>query len=469
MDNHSDIGLVWIGHFKIEITVELIASSEINVIVGLGETGLSVARYLNAKGKKFLAMDSRPNPPGLAEFTRLYPESKVLLGEFDLDFLQQATEVVLSPGVSRQNPTIKAAIANGIRVVGDIELFLRDVKKPVMGITGSNGKSTVTTLIAHVAESAGMKIKVGGNLGTPALDLIDSSAELYILELSSFQLENVTLPKLAVACILNISEDHMDRYDSLLSYYQAKHRIYRGAQAVVFNLDDKLTIPPVVENTKRFGFALQKPIEEQEEQFYFSKPERKLYSSSKPLLDADQLKLKGTHNIANVLAVYALGKSIGIAEQQIGTAVKQFEGLKHRCEWVAMKNGVTFINDSKGTNVGASTAAITGLKDDFNSITLIAGGDGKGADFTEFGETINRYVNILILMGRDAGKIAAVVADHVAKKNVNSMREAVNLAAQLTQPGGVVLLSPGCASFDMFSNYQERGNEFISATLEMCA
>lgn len=448
---------------------QLIATNKQTVVVGLGLTGLSVARYLLSKNRLFSVMDNRVNPPGLEELKQLHPGINVISGRFDREMLCRADEIILSPGVPREQAEIQAALSAGVAVIGDIELFLREVSAPVVGITGSNGKTTVTTLVGTVAERAGFKTAVGGNIGTPALDLINAETDLYVLELSSFQLESVSTPNLAAACVLNVSEDHMDRYDSLWRYCQAKQKIFWGAKKVIYNLDDKLTVPPVANGVARYGFSLGKPVEENEEHYYYDGRSKLLYAADVAVINADMLKIKGLHNVANVLAVFAICDAIGVDRKITAEVITEFNGIKHRCQWVGEKNGVTFINDSKATNVGASCAAITGLKDEYQPIHLIAGGDGKGADFSALGKAIDAYVSVLILLGRDAEKIAQVVSKKVAITKVSDMKDAVTVAANSCPPGGLVLLSPACASLDMYSNYEERGQQFIDAALDLCA
>lgn len=448
---------------------QLIATNKQTVVVGLGLTGVSVARYLLGKKRLFSVMDSRANPPGLDELKQIHPEVNVITGRLDQDILCRADEIILSPGIPRERAEIQAALAAGVTVVGDIELFLREVNVPVVGITGSNGKTTVTTLVGMIAERAGFKTGIGGNIGTPALDLINAETELYVLELSSFQLESVSAPNLAVACVLNLSEDHMDRYDSFWRYCQAKQKIFWGAKKVIYNLDDKLTVPPIANGVARYGFSLGKPVEENEAHYYYDEQTKLLFTSGVASINAKTLKIKGLHNVANVLAVFAICDAIGIDRNITTQVVTKFNGIKHRCQWVGEKNGVTFINDSKATNVGASCAAITGLKDEYRPIHLIAGGDGKGADFSSLGKAIDAYVSVLVLLGCDAEKIAQVVSSNVAIRKVSNMKDAVDAAAESCPSGGLILLSPACASLDMYSNYEERGQQFIDAALDLCA
>lgn len=454
----------------------LIATNTLTVILGLGVTGLSVARYLTKMNRLFVVVDTRPNPPAKTELLALSPDIKVYAGELTSEvseLLSSADEIVISPGLPRELPVVQEAIKAGVSVIGDIELFLRDAKAPVVGITGSNGKTTVTTLVGLAAECAGLNAPVAGNIGVPALDVLSDDAQLYILELSSFQLESITKGGLKVGCILNVSEDHMDRYPSLAAYCMAKQRIYWGANHVVYNLNDPLTQPPVAKDVSRSGFGLAQKAEKQESQYYWNrersmlelenkKPSTEKLTSEELFAVAD-LKIAGQHNIANALAVYAICDAAGIARSATMQALKKFTGLPHRCQWVAEVNDVTFINDSKATNVGAAVAAITGLRDSFASMTLIVGGDGKGADFESFGEVINENVSRLVLIGRDAEHISKHVGEHVEKIHAGSMTDAVNLASSVTPAGGVVLLSPACASFDMFSGYEQRGARFASA------
>jgi len=444
----------------------IIATNTMTVIFGLGLTGLSVVRYLSNKGQSFVVVDTRAQPPGLPALTDIDPNIRVYAGALTEDVetvLLSASEIVISPGISRALPIVQKALQLGISVVGDIELFLREAKAPVIGITGSNGKTTVTTLVGLAAQQAGLNAPVAGNIGVPALDVLTDNAELYILELSSFQLESLSSPGLSVGCVLNVSEDHMDRYSSLAEYCMAKQRIYWGAQKVVYNLNDTLTQPPHAEGVERRGFGLQPKIENNEIQYLWNRENAVLETEQQALLAVADLKIAGQHNIANALAVFALCDAAAIPRSAAVEALTDFCGLPHRCQWIADISGTVFINDSKATNVGAAVAAISGLYDSFSSMTLIVGGDGKGADFSEFGKAIDHYVSRIVLIGRDAPQIAQMVSDKVEKITVGSMDEAVEQANKITPAGGVVLLSPACASFDMFSGYEDRGARFIAA------
>ncbi len=440
----------------------IIASSELTIIVGLGVTGLSAARYLSRRGKHFIAMDSREQPPGETEFKRLFPNHQLVTGKLDIETLLQASEIVLSPGLSLKTPEIAQAMKAGIRVVGDIELFAREVNKPVIAITGSNAKTTVTTLVGQMAKDAGLNTVVAGNIGRPVLDTLQENADLFVLELSSFQLETTFSLKATVATVLNVSLDHMDRYDSLQEYHHAKQKIYFGAKNVVVNRADPLTQPPLAQGVNILSFGLDKP-----DRMGFGVMSKDgndyLAHEFTPLLAANELQLRGRHNIANGLAALALGYAVNLPMDSMLVTLSQFMGLPHRCQWVATLNGVDYINDSKATNVGATLAALDGFSEAEPSIILLAGGDGKGADFTELRAAIRQSVVLVILFGRDAQLLAGALDNHVPVEFVNSLSSAVALAKSKAMPGNTVLLSPACASFDMFTGYEDRGNQFIGA------
>lgn len=446
-----------------------IASDKYYVVIGLGVTGISVVRYFSARNINFCVMDSRATPPGLEELKKHFPNVPVYLEEFKRDLLLNAYALVLSPGVSRDEPAIADAISQGKLVTSDIELFLQEVKAKVVGVTGSNGKSTVVTVLGEVARAEGINVAVGGNIGVPALDLLSEDVDLFVLELSSFQLENIQRAGLEVACVLNISLDHMDRHKNLEAYFKAKQRIYFAAKSVVYNLDDRLTIPPVVQGVKRAGFSLSKAHEENEIQYWFNAESKNLMCGREVLMPYSDMRTRGLHNVANALAVFAICHFLGIDGKSVARVFGCFAGLPHRCQWVAEKNAITFVNDSKATNVGAAEAAILGFKDDFKNIYLIAGGDGKGADFTSLGKVIRKHVKGLILIGRDAEHIARAAGEEVSVYRALNMRSAVEAASQLAGDDSLVLLSPACASFDMYSGYEARGNDFVDAVQKVCA
>jgi len=446
----------------------LIASDKQRVVVGLGQTGLSCARYLAARGVPFAVVDSRDNPPGLAAFHQEFPDVPLFLGGFDAALFAGAGELIVSPGVALEEPAIAAAVAQGVPVCGDIDLFVRELaarpkRPPLVAITGSNGKSTVTTLVGEMAKAAGVPVGVGGNLGTPALDLLDADSELYVLELSSFQLERGEALGAEVATVLNVSPDHMDRYADVQAYHRAKHRIFRGCRQVVVNRDDPLSQALVAGGVKQWTFGLGEPDFKgfgvrDHEGTRFLAFEREL------LMPVGDLRIAGEHNVANALAALALGHAVGLPMPAMLNVLRSFTGLAHRCQLVAERGGVAFYDDSKGTNVGATVAAIEGLcKGRSGRVVLIAGGVGKGAEFGGLAPALSQYGRAAVLIGEAAGDIGRVLENVVPLARAADMTEAVEAAAKLAREGDAVLLSPACASFDMFDNYAHRGDVFAAA------
>ena len=429
------------------------------LVVGLGKTGLSCARFLRAKGLQVSVVDSREAPPGLQQLHNEYPELPVHTGGFDADLMSRADVLVVSPGISVQEPAIVSARARGAEVVGDVELFARLVTAPVIAITGSNGKSTVTALLGEMAIAAGKQVGVGGNIGTPVLELLDKGYELYVLELSSFQLETTYSLNARAAVVLNVSPDHMDRYADLAAYTEAKQAVYRGDGVMVLNADDPVVSAMAEEGRQLSWFSLD---EARGEQYGLQLHADKLWLArgSERIIGADELKIPGRHNLANALAALALGEAAGLSRAAMVQALRTFPGLPHRTQWVANINGVDWYNDSKGTNVGATVAAIEGLD---GPLILIAGGEGKGADFSELRAALADKVRLLILIGRDARLIAEAVAGCCEVIFATDMDDAVQQAASQARSGDSVLLSPACASFDMFSGYEQRGEVFMAA------
>lgn len=435
------------------------------IIVGLGTTGLSCARYLRAKNEPFEVVDSRLNPPGLAQFKLEFPDVALSLGEFSEELLCRADELLLSPGVSLQTPQIKAAAKAGVRIVGDIAVFCAAVQQPIVAVTGSNGKSTVVTLLAMMMRESGLSVGLGGNLdgeqAAPALDLLrQAPKDIYILELSSFQLE--TTPRLAAkaAVILNVSDDHMDRYASKHEYEAAKQRIFAGVDNAIVNRDDSASQPWDVAATTVASFGLDAPMKGQwgviegNGQAYLACGEERVIS-------VQSLKIAGKHNIANALAALALGDAVGLSHTSMIKALEMFAGLPHRCQWLRTLRGVDYYNDSKGTNVGASIVAIESLGELIRGkLVLIAGGVDKGADFSMMAPVVEKFVKLAILIGRDAKNIAATLKGSIEVIFANSLPEAVQIAAEKASEGDAVLLSPACASFDMFSDFTHRGRVF---------
>lgn len=443
--------------------MSLIASDHFRIVVGLGKSGMSVVRFLAQQGVSFAVADTRENPPELATLSRDYPQVEVRCGELDVDFLCRADELYVSPGLALATPALQAAAARGVKLSGDIDLFARNAKAPIVAISGSNAKSTVTTLVGEMAAAAGKRVAVGGNLGTPALDLLNDDIELYVMELSSFQLETTNQLGAEVATVLNVSEDHMDRYSGLPAYHLAKHRIFRGAKQVVVNRQDALTRPLMSEGLPCWTFGLSAPdfkafgLREENGEKY-------LAFEFQNLMPVRELKVRGAHNQANALAALALGHAVGLPFDAMLSSLRNFTGLEHRCQWVRELDGVSYYNDSKATNVGAALAAIDGLGADMEGkLVLIAGGDGKGADFSGLRDSVAKHCRAVVLMGRDADLIAAAVGDGVPRVRADSLDDAIVQSRELAQSGDAVLLSPACASFDMFKNYEERGQLFARA------
>lgn len=434
-------------------------SPSLSVIVGLGATGLSCARYLHAAGLPFAMVDTRDAPPQLDAFRKAYPDVEVELGTLDAALYAKASEIILSPGIAMREPAIAKQIKRGIPVIGDIELFARAVKKPVIAITGTNAKSTVTTLVGEMAVAAGYQTQVGGNLGVPALDLFmqQPQADLFVLELSSFQLETTHSLQSAVATVLNITPDHMDRYDTVADYQAAKQRVYRNCQTVVCNRDDVLT---ETAHSSKIYFTLQEP---RTNEFGLRRAESEIWLAfgDDLLLPVNELPVAGRHYQANALAALAIGHAFGMPLAPIIDVLRKFPGLPHRCQLVRNRRGVKWYNDSKGTNVGATQAAIEGLGEHISGkLILIAGGVGKNADFSPLLPAMEKYARHVVLIGESARELADLIHGRIPISFAASMDEAVQRCDAVAQPGDSVLLSPACASFDMFKNFEHRGQVF---------
>lgn len=436
------------------------------IIVGLGKTGLSCARFLAREGCDVLVVDSRAEPPGIQVLRDELPDVEIRLGAFDSALFKLADMLVVSPGVSLRAPAIAVAVEAGVEVVGDVELFARHANAPVVAITGSNGKSTVTMLIGEMAQAAGKDVRVGGNIGTPALDLLQANEpDLYVLELSSFQLETTLSLKAEVAVVLNVSQDHLDRYHNMQEYAEAKYRIYNGATHKFVNLDD-----PVVAKWQGdagwHGFSLSTPESETDFGLIERNGQAWLAKGEACLMLASELKLTGRHNVANALAALALGGSVGLNMASMLETLRRFAGLPHRCQWLAKHNGVNWYNDSKATNVGAAVAAVNGMP---GKVVLLAGGEGKGQDFSALKTALASNGRAAIVFGRDADLLAQSIDKAVPVHRVATLKQAVEMASRVAQEGDAVLLAPACASFDMFSSYEERGNQFAAAVAEVLA
>lgn len=441
----------------------LIQRGGLKVVAGLGISGVSAVNFLHEQGYQVAVTDSRPTPPG---HDQIPADVKTSFGQLDQELLLQAEEIILSPGLAPQLPEIQAAIAKGISVVGDIQLLRRATDVPIVAITGSNAKSTVTTLMGLMAKDAGKKVAVGGNLGRPALDLLKDQPELLVLELSSFQLETTSHLNAEVAVVLNMSEDHLDRHGNMLGYHQAKHRIFQGVKKVVFNRDDALSRPLVPDITPMQSFGLNAPDLNQYGVLRDADGTLWLARGLQRLIKSSDLYIQGMHNVANALTCLALGEAIGLPMESMLETLKHFKGLEHRCEYVKTVHDVRYYNDSKGTNVGATLAAIDGLGAAIEvkkgKVALILGGQGKGQDFTPLRSSIEKYAKVVVLIGEDAPVIEQAIQGATKILHAATLKEAVELCQRETQAEDVVLLSPACASFDMFKSYNDRGQQFVA-------
>lgn len=436
------------------------------IVVGLGRTGLSCARYLQSRGVAFAVTDSRVSPPESSALRQLAPEAEVAFGSFDESLLDSATQIVVSPGVSLREPFLTAAAQRGVPIVGDIELFAREAKAPVAAITGTNGKSTVTTLVGRMAEAAGKRVLAGGNLGRPALELLDEPVpDLYVLELSSFQLDTTQSLRTVAATVLNVTPDHMDRYANLQEYAASKARIFAHCDTAVVNLDD-VAVRGMANGLRRvLGFSL---LRDPAADYYAVERDGDvaLMHGDTQVVLLSELKITGLHNAANALASLAMSEALGLSRERCVQTLREFPGLPHRSQWIADSNGVRYVDDSKGTNVGATLAAVAGMP---GSLVVIAGGQGKGQDFAPLADAFRNKVRHVVLLGQDARLIGNVLAGVCTTQLARDMDEAVQLAADAARPGETVLLSPACASLDMFRDYAHRGDVFASAVRGLAA
>lgn len=437
------------------------------VIVGLGGTGLACAHFLTKRGVPIHVVDSRPDPPGLTDLRATLPQVPVTLGRLDESLLGGAGALIVSPGVPLGEPAMQRAAARGVPIVGDIALFAHEVAAPVVAITGSNGKSTVTALLGEMARADGLDVRVGGNFGPPALTLLEPpGAELFVLELSSFQLESTEGLRPAAATVLNISEDHLDRHRDLDRYAAVKQRIFCGGGAQVLNLDDARVANMRRSDRVVAGFTLGVP-----DQDVFGLLPRAggawLAKGSHPLLPASALQIPGLVNIANALAALALGELVGLSLAAMRDALRRFKGLSHRLQHVANVDGVDWYDDSKATNVGATVAAVASLGNAGRQLVVIAGGDGKGADFRPLREAVAGRVRAMVLIGRDAPRVEEAVQDRVRVVRADDMAQACAQARELAEVGDAVLLSPACASYDMYRDYRERGETFAALVRDL--
>ncbi len=437
------------------------------LVLGLGDTGLSALHWLEGQGAILSVADSRANPPSADHVMKRMPQVHIHTGAFDPDVFKQADLIVISPGVALSEPAVQAAIQAGIPVIGDVELFAqyRPKQSKVIAITGSNGKTTVTTLVGEICKEAGLKTIVAGNIGLPVLEaLMMEAPDVYVLELSSFQLETTHHLKCDSATVLNICEDHMDRYADIHAYIAAKTRILAHTKVAVLNRDDAATLAMPAKH--RVTFGLNAAIGPQDFGLIESHGMQYLTSGQRKIMKASQLHIRGLHNVANALAAMALCNAIGIEKASIVKALIDFKGLPHRVQWVTGIDDVDYYDDSKGTNVGATCAAIAGMTKlgKPQKVVLIAGGDGKDQDFSPLLPAIQNNARAVVLIGRDAALIEAVlIPAGVPIYHAADLPEAVNIAKKVALAGDAVLLSPACASFDMFKNYVHRAEVFVEA------
>jgi len=446
----------------LETNFKLEAASARLLIVGLGATGFSAAQFLQKTPIKFAIIDSRSHPPLIDALREQMPDVPVFSGGFDQAALDVATHLLVSPGVSLNEKAIQKAMLAGVTIMSDIDLFACATNKPIIAITGSNGKSTVTTMLGDMGNTAGVKTAIGGNLGTPALDLLQQNADLYILELSSFQLERTSVLNAKAATVLNVSADHLDRHEDMNDYAKEKQRIFRGDGTMVLNADDPLVMTMRSEERACFTFSIH-----QQADFYLKRdPANHLVYGDQVLMSAEDIRLEGTHNIANALAALALGTAVGLDMALMCQALRNFKGLAHRMQKVGEVANVFWVNDSKATNIGASIAALNGYN---HKVILIAGGDAKGADMQELAPVAKAKTKSVILLGKDAGLIANALDGCVPVYFAGNMKEAIKIAVGLSLPGDIVLLSPACASLDQYKSYADRGNKFVEAVMELRA
>lgn len=423
-------------------------------VLGLGVTGLGIVRFLVSQSILPYVVDSRENPPGADWLNEHAATLNTYFGDLDNAALSDCDMIIISPGLSLTTPAVAQAINAGVEVIGDIELFARINKKPVVAVTGSNGKSTVVTLAYQVLKAAGYKVALGGNIGTAVLDLLSGDFDVFVLELSSFQLDTTHSLKATSATVLNISEDHLDRYNSYQAYIDSKLSIYNGAERLIINADDLQTHPVISTLAPQVSFG------DAQGDYHLAPHNNEIYfiANGEAYLPVSSLAVVGKHNYLNTLAVMALLSPFEISKAQYKTALAQFNGLAHRCQFVAELNGVKYFNDSKATNVGATVAAIDSLAGKHQNLVVIAGGDAKGADLEALKPYIQQHVKALICFGKDAKELVALTTKGHLTSN---MSQAVALAKQLSVSGDIVLLAPACASIDMYNNYMQRGDDFV--------
>jgi len=423
------------------------------LVLGVGITGASVVQFLRKQGAEFRVADSRVSHESVLGLKAEYPDLDLVLGEFDDSLLEGIDVLVINPGLSQQLPVVKAAFQRGIEVVGDIELFARCVEVPVIAVTGTNGKSTVVSMLQVMGDCSDQKVLCGGNIGEPALSLLDKAADAIVLELSSYQLETTKSLAPVVACILNVSEDHMDRYDDLNDYASAKQNIYRGAKLGVWLKEDALT-QPAEQSLPSLAVSSVEPLSQE-----YGVSGQWLCCGQEKLFDLALLGAPGRHNELNACFAWAMGACIGLSSAELSAGLQKFKGLEHRTELVAEIGGVKYFNDSKGTNVGATVVALKSMP---SKVVLLAGGDGKSQDFSPLLPALQQCARAVITYGVDGDQVADVAREALPVFSADSLEAAVELGQAHAVAGDCVLLSPACASFDMFKSYQDRGRAFVS-------
>lgn len=443
------------------------------LVLGLGETGLSMVRWLSLRGAQLRVADSRDAPPGLAEVARLVGRDEVYCGAFNAALFDGIDLIAVSPGVALAEPELAKAVARGIPVVGDVEFFAQWLplanRPKIVAITGANGKTTVTSMVEHLCKTAGKDAVAAGNISPAVLDVVlqrgAKQPEIWVLELSSFQLETTSILSADVATVLNVTEDHLDRYAGMDAYAAAKQRIFSGCKIQLLNRDDPRSMAMKDAAHQLVSFGLNEPVGKDEFGIAREGDEIWLVQGDQRLIKASELQVAGLHNVANALAAIALCSAIGLPMQALLEGLRCFKGLPHRVEWVAESRGVVFYDDSKGTNVGATVAALQGLG---KKAVLIAGGVGKDQDFSPLRAVVKQHARAVVLIGRDAALIeAALQGSGVSVHHAADMPDAVRVAAKLAQVGDAVLLSPACASFDMYRNYAYRAAAFVQAVKEL--
>jgi len=434
-------------------------------VVGLGKTGVASVRYLLEQDKDVFIVEENPNNPHLHDWDEC-PQVKVFQRELQREELKEVDAVVVSPGVPLTKFMFDECRSLNIPMMGDIDLFATTFPGKIIAVTGSNGKSTVTALLGEVLKAAGKETVVAGNIGVPVLEVLPTHAEYAVLELSSYQLELTQCLSPEIATILNITPDHLDRYVNFEAYANAKHRIFQRARCALVNKEDGHTIPKE-EGLKYIVWTSQTP-EENEYGLLRKNNETFLAKGNSPLMSVKALKITGEHNWQNALAAFAMADALGIPWKAIEKGLSSFPGLPHRCQWVRTLKEVNYINDSKGTNVGATLAALDGLGRNLEGrILLLAGGQGKQADFSLLRDMVKQYCREVFLFGEDAGLLADALKNTVPLHHVRDLKNAVEEAAQCAEPKDVVLLSPACASFDMFENFMHRGDYFSQCVMEL--